>query len=135
MAEFILSRKGGAMTDTPKPQRGIWKLTAPDGRVWRGWSPLNVVAKEQRERVPKQVAIERVLTALTDMSFEELKSKSVEPDPEILALAEDLVKDAEDDLCLYHIEHDSNPLYEDCGKNYPLESCGKECDGWTPVPS
>lgn len=48
---------------TPPPQRGTWTLIAPDGRSWEGDSPLRLAAAEQRERVPDQVAVQRVLDA------------------------------------------------------------------------
>lgn len=49
--------------ETPKPIRGVWKLTAPDGRTWQAESPLRCCSAEQRERVPADVAIERILEA------------------------------------------------------------------------
>lgn len=51
------------MADTPKPMPGTWTLTAPDGRTWQADSPLRVVAKESRERVPASVALDRILKA------------------------------------------------------------------------
>jgi hypothetical protein len=51
------------MTDTPKPMQGIWTLIAPDGKAWQAESPLRVVAKESRERVPASVALERIYAA------------------------------------------------------------------------
>lgn len=51
------------MVDTPKPQVGIWTLTAPDGRTWVGPNPIKCVALEQRERVPAAVALERIMAA------------------------------------------------------------------------
>jgi len=52
--------------ETPKPQEGTWTLIAPDGRKWEDDSPIAVVTKEQRERVPERIAIQRVLDALSD---------------------------------------------------------------------
>lgn len=52
--------------DTPKPQVGTWALTAPDGRTYTGDSPLRCVGLEQRERVPPEVALERIFTALAE---------------------------------------------------------------------
>lgn len=45
---------------TPKPQEGVWTLTAPDGRMWAGESPLRACAAESRERVPAHVALARI---------------------------------------------------------------------------
>jgi hypothetical protein len=55
---------------TPKAQTGTWTLTAPDGRQWVGASPLKAAAVELRERVPINVAIERINDAL-EMTDEE----------------------------------------------------------------
>lgn len=52
------------MVDTPKPQAGTWILFAPDGRKWEADSPLKVVGLEQRERVPPEVAVDRIFAAL-----------------------------------------------------------------------
>lgn len=49
---------------TPKPQKGIWKLTAPDGRNWQAESPIQCVLAEQKERVPAKIAMKRVLNAI-----------------------------------------------------------------------
>jgi hypothetical protein len=46
--------------DTPKAQKGTWTLPAPDGREWKAESPLRVVGVEMRERVPTEVALERI---------------------------------------------------------------------------
>ena len=45
-------------------QEGIWTLTAPDGRVWKGDSPLKAVVAEQVERIPATVRVDRLLNAL-----------------------------------------------------------------------
>lgn len=50
--------------ETPKPMAGTWTLTAPDGRTWQADSPLRVVALEQRERVPADVAVARIFDAI-----------------------------------------------------------------------
>lgn len=42
------------------PQAGTWTLTAPDGRTWTADNPLAVVGREQRERVPASVALQRI---------------------------------------------------------------------------
>ena len=51
--------------ETPKPQTGTWTLTAPDGRTWEASSPLHCCGAEQRERVPADVALARILKAAT----------------------------------------------------------------------
>lgn len=58
------------MADTPKPMEGIWTLIAPDGRTWQAESPLRVVAKEQRERVPANVALERIMSACDEAAID-----------------------------------------------------------------
>jgi len=50
--------------DTAKPQEGTWTLIAPDGRKWQDTSPIRVVRKEQRERVPAEVGLQRILDAM-----------------------------------------------------------------------
>lgn len=54
--------------ETPKPQAGTWTLTAPDGRTWEASSPLHCASREQAERVPAKVAIDRIFAALLDDS-------------------------------------------------------------------
>lgn len=49
---------------TPKAQQGEWILTAPDGRTWKAHSPLAVCGLEQRERVPPNVALARIIREL-----------------------------------------------------------------------
>ncbi len=44
----------------------------------------------------------------------------------------ELSTDAEDDLLCWYYQDAISP--EACGKLLDMESCGKECDGWTPVP-
>jgi hypothetical protein len=61
------------MTTTQKPMEGTWTLTAPDGRAWQAESPLRVVAKESRERVPATVALERILSAADETREEEVR--------------------------------------------------------------
>ena len=51
--------------ETPKPQAGTWTRTAPDGRTWEASSPLHCCGAEQRERVPADVALARILEAAT----------------------------------------------------------------------
>lgn len=57
--------------ETPKPQQGTWTLTAPDGRQWQADSPLRTVSLEQRERVPADVALGRVLAMASEPDFAE----------------------------------------------------------------
>lgn len=52
--------------DTPKPQPGLWTLTAPDGRTWTAGSPIQCVRAEQRERVPDDIAFKRVMSISKD---------------------------------------------------------------------
>ena len=54
------------MIETPKPMNGTWTLTAPDGRTWQADSPLRCVGAEQRERVPEDLALARVLAAASE---------------------------------------------------------------------
>jgi hypothetical protein len=49
--------------ETPKPMAGTWTLTAPDGREWKAETPLRCCGLEQRERVPADVALARILAA------------------------------------------------------------------------
>lgn len=51
------------MSNTPKPQEGIWTLTAPDGRKWQAATPLLAISAEIRERVPPDVALARIRAA------------------------------------------------------------------------
>lgn len=59
------------MTDKQKPMQGTWTLTAPDGRQWQADSPLLVVSKEQRERIPADVALIRIMGAVNEPDFAE----------------------------------------------------------------
>jgi len=59
---------------TPKPQSGTWKLTAPDGRTWEGDSPLKACGAEQRERVPAQVALQRIYAACDDGDLPKMRA-------------------------------------------------------------
>jgi hypothetical protein len=49
--------------ETQKPMTGIWTLTAPNGRTWQAETPLRCCGLEQRERVPAEVALARILDA------------------------------------------------------------------------
>ena len=48
------------------PPKGTWILVAPDGRKWEADSPLHCCKKEMDERVPKNVQLFRILTALAE---------------------------------------------------------------------
>jgi len=50
--------------ETPKPMQGTWRLTAPDGRYWDGMTPLAACRAEQAERVPAQVAVQRIVAEM-----------------------------------------------------------------------
>jgi hypothetical protein len=56
---------------TPKPMQGTWTLTAPDGRTWQADSPLRACSAEQRERVPPDVALARVMAMADEPDFAE----------------------------------------------------------------
>lgn len=43
--------------------KGTWTLTAPDGRKWEAETPLQCVSLEQKDRVPPEIAIERIFNA------------------------------------------------------------------------
>ena len=57
--------------ETPKPMQGTWTLTAPDGQMWQAESPIRCVSQEQRERVPADVAMARVLAMANEPDFAE----------------------------------------------------------------
>jgi len=57
--------------ETPKPMEGTWTLTAPDGRIWQADSPLRACSLEQRERVPPEVGLARVLAMADEPDFAE----------------------------------------------------------------
>ena len=57
--------------ETPKPMPGTWTLTAPNGRTWQAESPLHCCGAEQRERVPREVAMKRVLDLADEPTDEE----------------------------------------------------------------
>jgi hypothetical protein len=50
--------------ETPKPQVGIWTLTAPDGSEFKAESPMYCCRKEQETRAPKEVALERLFASM-----------------------------------------------------------------------
>lgn len=58
-------------TETPKPMQGSWTLTAPDGRTWQADSPMKVIMLEQRERVPPEVALQRITDAVDESDLAE----------------------------------------------------------------
>lgn len=53
----------------PKPQTGIWQLTAPDGRTWSGESPIDVLQAELGSRVPREVRDARLLLAVHEVEW------------------------------------------------------------------
>ena len=55
-----------SLDDAMKPQAGEWTLIAPDGRSWNAESPLRVCGKEQRERIPAEVALKRIFAAIDE---------------------------------------------------------------------
>ena len=61
-----------AETPTPKPQVGLWTLIAPNGRMYQADSPLRCCGLEQRERVPADVAMARILRAASEPDDSEL---------------------------------------------------------------
>lgn len=69
----VMRRLGAERTtmETPKPMPGTWTLTAPDGRTWQADSPLRCVSVEQRERVPADVALARVVEMANEPDFAE----------------------------------------------------------------
>jgi hypothetical protein len=60
-----------ASSKTPPPQAGEWTLTAPDGRTWKADSPLKCCGLEQRERVPANVALARIVEEMERFDAEE----------------------------------------------------------------
>lgn len=60
-----------ANSRTPQPQTGTWTLTAPDGRTWQADSPLKACGLEQRERVPANVALARIVEEMDRFDAEE----------------------------------------------------------------
>lgn len=57
--------------ETPEPMPGTWTLTSPDGRQWQAESPLHCCRAEQRERVPAEVALARILSMVNEPDFSE----------------------------------------------------------------
>ena len=55
-----------ANTLTPRPMKGTWVLTAPDGRTWTGESPIACTQAEVISRVPPEVALARIRRSLMD---------------------------------------------------------------------
>ena len=47
--------------ETPKPMQGPWTLKRPDGKSYHGDSPIACLRAEQAERVPAQVAVQRIM--------------------------------------------------------------------------
>ena len=71
-AEDAPSDAALADTPTPKPQGGLWTLTAPDGRTYQADSPLRCCSLEQRQRVPADVAMARIFRAASEPDDSEL---------------------------------------------------------------
>ncbi len=61
-----------AASKTPPHQSGEWTLTAPDGRTWKADSPLKCCGLEQRERVPANVALARIVEEMERFDAEEV---------------------------------------------------------------
>lgn len=59
------------MSETPKSRQGTWTLIGPDGRQWQAESPIHCIRAEQRERVPADVALARILAAADEPDFAE----------------------------------------------------------------
>lgn len=57
---------GNGLPQPPPPQPGIWTLIGPNGQRYKADTPLNCAAKEQRERIPADVALARVRAAVAD---------------------------------------------------------------------
>lgn len=51
---------------TEPAEQGVWTLTSPSGRTWQADNPLKCASREQRERVPEHIAMERILAAVKD---------------------------------------------------------------------
>lgn len=66
LGSSILTAESHAKAVTSKPMQGIWTLIAPDGRTWQAESPIRVVAKESRERITAEVAMQRILDAASE---------------------------------------------------------------------
>ena len=57
------------------PERGIWTLKSPSGKLWHGESPLDTLRREVQSRVPPEVMLERIFKG----AYED------EPEPETAA--------------------------------------------------
>lgn len=51
--------------ETPKPMSGAWILKRPDGKCYAAESPIACLRFEQRDRVPAQLAVQRIMAELT----------------------------------------------------------------------
>lgn len=69
-----------AASKTPPPQAGEWTLTAPDGRTWKADSPLKCCGLEQRERVPANVALARIVEEMERFDAEEAAKAASAPE-------------------------------------------------------
>ncbi len=54
-----------------KSMQGTWTLIAPDGRQWQACSPLQCCSAENRERIPPEVALARIMAAIDEPDFAE----------------------------------------------------------------
>jgi hypothetical protein len=70
-----------ARSETPKPMAGTWVLTAPDGEMWIGDSPMKCIQAEMHARVPPQVALARIRVSLLDEA-EERRRKAFDTLPD-----------------------------------------------------
>ena len=50
--------------ETPRPMKGSWALKRPDGKLYVADSPIACLRAEQAERVPAQVAVQRIMEVL-----------------------------------------------------------------------
>ncbi len=70
-----------AKADLTNPANdGLWTLIAPDGRQWRRVSALQCAAAEQRERIPAETALKRILEA-ADAAMDEAAHTLLEEQP------------------------------------------------------
>lgn len=53
---------------TAEPVANTWTLTGPDGRQWKDTSPIRVCAAAQRDTIPPEVALERVMRGMSEES-------------------------------------------------------------------
>lgn len=63
--------------ETPKAEAGTWTLISPSGKQWQASNPIRCAAAEQRERVPPEVAMERIIAAIVEGDRDELEADRV----------------------------------------------------------